>query len=406
MNKAIIIIGGGPAGYKLALELRRLAPQEEIILIEKNKLGGACLHRGCIPSKFLHATNSLDKLASQLHKHQLLLEKGIEAELREAKVSVIIDEATCDLSNPDHPVVIISGQSYEASKLIIATGSQPASLDPNLLPTGFRIHNTDTLFSPENLNRGLAPAYSFIGGGYIGVELASILAHHGIRTRIIEAQDKILGFLDNFIHSKLMEELARQKIEVLVNQKNLLSIPYQEGEEIVVAIGRKAVSPQGLDKAPHLNSDKIFFIGDISSELNLAHYAYAQARLLAKHLTGSPSQTSIPKHLVAQVIFSKPEVAYLGYTELEAKQLYPNDVDTIIVPWTKSGKARLEGKERGYNKIIIKSSTGQIIGIHMIGHGASELISVALGIIKQGSTIEDLRSWIFPHPTLAELFSF
>ena len=167
-SNPIVIIGGGPAGYSMALELRRLVPEQEIIVIEKSKLGGTCLHSGCIPSKQLHAIKELKDFPRLLKRNQTLLEKGIEAELKAANVTVIKSDAVCEFT--DGLKVKAAGESYTASKVIVATGSRPRRLDPALLAAATKIHDTDSFFSEENLARGLAPAYTLIGGGYIDDE--------------------------------------------------------------------------------------------------------------------------------------------------------------------------------------------------------------------------------------------
>jgi len=434
-NKPIVIIGGGPAGYKLALELRKFLTEQEIIIIEKSKLGGTCLHRGCIPSKQLHSLKILEDYPRLLNKNQTLLERGILAELKAAGIELIAAEALIkdssriELGHSERSEESLQRRTIEASRIIVATGSKPRKLVAELLPAGAIVHDTDSFFSPENLTRGLAPAYTFIGGGYIGTELASMLASLGIKTRIVEAQPTMLGFLDDFIKTKLLEELTKQKIEINLGVSDLTNLKLAEGEEIIVAIGREPVYPQGYSQDLGLD-----IIGDAGGKMALAHYAYAEAKLLARVIAGeakpslrgtecrsnlhaggtqgiaSPAARNdsrelptIQRHLVPQVIFTKPEVAMLGYTEAEAKQLY-GEVDNIIIPWTLSGKARIEGKERGFTKIVAERGSGKILGVHMIGQGASDLISIAVPIINTGSTIRDLESWIFPHPTIGELF--
>ncbi len=413
-NKPIVIIGGGPAGYKLALELRSHLSEQEIILIEKFKLGGTCLHRGCIPSKQLHSIKTFEEYPRLLSKNQTLLERGIAAELKVANIEVLMGEAKIvDLNHVN--VVAAESQTIESSRIIVATGSKPRKLNSELLPAAAVLHDTDSFFSPENLSKGLAPAYTMIGGGYIGTELASMLASLGIKVRIVEAMPTMLGFLDGFIHTKLLEELRKQKIEINLGVSDLKSLKLSEGEEIIVAIGREPVYPQGYISG-------LDTLGDVSSKMALAHYAYAEAKMLARVIAKdsrnepdgsflrSPPRVHhlsdammIERHLVPQVIFTKPEVAMLGYTEEQAKQLF-GEVDNIIIPWTLSGKARIEGKERGFTKMVIERSSGKILGVHILGHGASDLVSIAVPIINTGSTIEDLKSWIFPHPTIGELF--
>ena len=273
-NKPIIIIGGGPGGYSAALEIRkRFSEEQKIILIEKNKLGGACLHVGCIPSKQLHSIEKLEDFSKSLAKNKMILEKGIASELKAADIEIIFDEARVEGSK----VRLSNGTELEYSHLVIATGSKPRTLEefPQAL-------TSDTFFSEENLAKGFADKYCFIGGGYIGVELASMLAAHGKQVRIIEVQDNILSFLDKDIHSKLMQSLKSQKIKIETAVKDLSAIKLELGEEVFVSVGRDPVS---LASTQHLTPNT-HIIGDASQEIALAHYAYAQAKQLAAKLAG------------------------------------------------------------------------------------------------------------------------
>lgn len=389
----IVIIGGGPAGYKSALELRKQFSEQEIILIEKYKLGGACLHVGCIPSKLLHTIKSLEDYPKLIKKNKMILERGVAAELKTANVQVIIDEAKITM-NGDQAIVKTTDNSFEPSHLIIATGSKPRSLVdyPNAL-------TSDSFFAEDNLKKGFSDKYCFIGGGYIGVELASMLAHHGKKVRIVEMQDEILAFLDPFIKEKLLAEFKAAGIEIQTGMKDLKDANIQDDETVFVSIGRDALIPEGIN-----SSERIHILGDSSKEMALAHYAYAQARQLAYNLAGK-DYPQIDKDKVPLVVFSHPELASIGLTAKQAQEKH-GEIEEKIIPWASNGKARLSGHERGQTKWIIKKDNGKILGCHILGHSASDLISIVVPIINMGLTVDQMKDWIYPHPTIGELFSF
>lgn len=384
-DKPIIIIGGGPAGYTVALELRKRFTKQKIILIEKNKLGGACLHVGCIPSKQLHSIENLNDYPKLIAKNKMILEKAIVSELKAADIEVIIAEAQISDSQ-----VIVDGKTLEYSKLIIATGSKPRTLKefPHAL-------TSDSFFSEENLAKGFADSYCFIGGGYIGLELASMLAHHGKTVRVIEMMDEIMPFLDKDIHIKLMQSLKSQKIKVETGVKDLTQVQVAENEQVFVSIGREMSSVQRLTSNVHV-------IGDASGQIALAHYAYAQAKQLAASFAGEHYQLDPNK--VPLVVFTHPEIASIGLTEQAAHQIYGDKVETRIINWASNGKARVSGHDRGITKWIILDN--KVIGCHIIGHSATDLISIVVPIININPSIEEMKRWIYPHPTLGEIFAF
>lgn len=392
-EKAIVIIGGGPAGYKSALEIRKQFSEQEIILIEKNKLGGACLHVGCIPSKQLHSIKNLDDYAKSIKKNKMILEKGIASELKNANVRFINAEAKI-LENDQ---VEAEGETIDYSHLIVATGTQPRTLSdlPNAL-------TSDSFFSEENIKKGFSDKYCFIGGGYIGVELASMLAHHGKKVRIIEMLDEILIFLDDNIREKLKQELKKSGIEILTGIQDLKDAEIQDDEAVFVSIGRLP----NIETSEFKGKDNIHILGDANQELALAHYAYAQARALAYKFAGK-DYPEINKRNVPLVIFSHPEVASIGWSLKEAKAEFGEDaIESIEINWASNGKARISGHERGMTQWIIEKSSQKILGCNIIGQNASDLISIIVPIVNQGLSIEDTKHWIYPHPTIGEIFAF
>lgn len=403
-DKPIVIIGGGPAGYKSALELRKQFAEQKIILIEKYKLGGACLHVGCIPSKLLHTIKKLEDYPKLIKKNKMILEKGVAAELKNANIEVIVAEAKLELA-AEKILVHIEEQSIEPAELIVASGSKPRSLKdyPDAL-------TSDSFFAEENLKQGFSEKYCFIGGGYIGVEIASMLAQHGKKVRIVEMLDEVLQFLDPFIREKLLEEFKRAGLEIQTGVKDLKDANIQDDETVFVSIGRDislpAVSGTEKDLSKLAKSNEhIHILGDASQEIALAHYAYAQARALA-HKLAAKNYPKIDASKVPLVVFSHPEVASIGLNTVEALDKYPGQVEEMIIPWASNGKARLAGHERGQTKWIIHKDNKKILGCHLIGHSASDLISIVVPIINMELSIEETKSWIYPHPTIGEIFAF
>jgi dihydrolipoamide dehydrogenase len=394
-KQKIIIIGGGPAGYKTAIELKKLCDVLDITLIEKHKLGGTCLHAGCIPSKQLHTIESLEQFPSLLQKNQLLLEKGIQSEFKKLDIKLIT--GTACINTEDQTVIIDNQERLTYSQLIIATGSKPRRLSqfPQAL-------TSDELFNIENLKQGLGDNFIIIGGGYIGVELASMLAKHNKKVQLFEQQKKILGFLDDDIQIKIHQELIRQGILIHTGIQDLSSIPIEKNDTVIVAVGRENHYPQGFD--PNQKANNIHIIGDLSNEFSLAHYAYMQARQLAYKIMGK--DFSFRKDLVPLVIFAHPELASIGLTEKSAVEIHGSEnVSTQLINWASNAKARIMGADRGLTKIVYLKSTGKILGAHLIGKSSSDLISIMIPVLQQNLRIEDMKTWIFPHPTLGELFA-
>ncbi len=392
----IVIIGGGPAGYKLALELKKLSLSCSVTVIEKYKLGGTCLHSGCIPSKQLHAIERLDQLPSLLQKNQILLEKGILSEFKHNEIKMITGTASIDTENQE--ITINNQEKIRYDQLVIATGSKPRRLAqfPHAL-------TSDELFNVDNLKQGLAESFIVIGGGYIGIEIASMLAKHEKKVQIFEEQEKILSFLDNDIHHKIHQELIKQGISINTGVKNLAEISYTNEDTILVAVGRENQYPRGFD--PHNIPSNVHVIGDASNEIALAHYAYMQARALAHKLLGL--DFSFRHDLVPLVIFSHPEIASIGLTEAKAREFHGQEnIEIKITNWASNAKARIIGADRGMTKIIYRKDTSKILGVHLIGKSSSDLISIMIPVVQQDLGLNDMKSWIFPHPTLGEIFSF
>ena len=477
--KSFIIIGAGPAGYQSALELRKAVPDSKITLIEKYKLGGTCLHRGCIPSKQLSCVEEEKNYLKTLVKNKTLLVKGIEQKLLKADVEIIYGSANIEISESSfqvqiqdcddegyiidknredesakevlqqHPAVDennLVNKSLSADYLILASGSEPRKIDfdkhfkekyPEIASSEIqkvkdKAISSDSFFCDIKLQKGFSDSYCFIGGGYIGIEIASMLAKLGKKVRVIESAEDILLFLDKELRERIKANLTKQGIKIEANAQDIeyQSIPE---DKIFIAIGREIVLPpiiykekNTVEKITDKNTlrekisklkldDRIFLIGDLSEHMPLAHYAYAEAKSLAKYL-GSLAKSDINSQaivsnfikpnldLIPQVIFTDTEFAHCGMSLDKIKEKYPENFFIIEKNWTENAKARISGSERGYARFIFESSTRRILACSLIGHLATDLISIAVPLIHLNLSYEEIQNMVFPHPTLGELF--
>jgi len=465
MNKSFIIIGAGPAGYQLALELRKTVADSKITLIEKYKLGGTCLHRGCIPSKQLSCIEEEKNYLKTLTKNKTLLMKGIEQKLLKADVEIIYGSANIEISESSFQVQVQdcddegyvinenadegspeSKKNLSADYLILASGSKPRKIDfdkyfkekyPEIASSEIqkvkdKAISSDSFFCDIKLQKGFSDSYCFIGGGYIGIEIASMLAKLGKKVRVIESAEDILLFLDKELRERIKANLAKQGIKIEVNAQDIeyQSIPE---DKIFIAIGREIVLPPIIykekntvekitdkntlrEKISKLKLDnRIFLIGDLSEHMPLAHYAYAEAKSLAKYF-GSQTKAELNSQvtikdfirpnldLIPQVIFTDTEFAHCGMNLDKIKEKYPENFFIVEKNWTENAKARISGCERGYARFIFESSSRKILACSLIGHLATDLISIAVPLIHLNLSYEEIQNMVFPHPTLGELF--
>lgn len=465
MTKSFIIIGAGPAGYQSALELRKAVPDSKITLIEKYKLGGTCLHRGCIPSKQLSCIEEEKNYLKTLTKNKTLLMKGIEQKLLKADVEIIYGSANIEISESSFQIQVQdcddedyvinenadegspnSKKNLSADYLILASGSKPRKINfdkyfkekypeidsSEIQKVKDKAISSDSFFCDIKLQRGFSDSYCFIGGGYIGIEIASMLAKLGKKVRVIESAEDILLFLDKELRERIKANLAKQGIKIEVNAQNIeyQSIPE---DKIFIAIGREIVLPpiiykekNTVEKITDKNTlfgkiselklnDRIFLVGDLSEHMPLAHYAYAEAKSLAKYF-GSQTKAELNSQvtikdftkpnldLIPQVIFTDTEFAHCGMNLDKIKEKYPENFFIVEKNWTENAKARISGCERGYARFIFESSTRSILACSLIGHLATDLISIAVPLIHLNLSYEEIQNMVFPHPTLGELF--
>ena len=444
----LTIIGSGPGGYVCAIRAAQLGLK--VCIVEKDNVGGLCLNWGCIPSKallrnaeildlFQHAASfgiSYENLKSD-YGHAIdrsrsivdQLTRGIASLLRKNQVTYIngsaeiLDKNTIMISEKN----VTEKKEIHSTNIVIATGATPKSL-PSL-----PLDNNTVITSKEALFEKKLPAHIvIIGGGATGVEFAFIYRKYGVDVTIIEAMPSILPNEDADISEALKKSLTEQGISIFTdfritnaditdNSANLtISNSSEEKvlscDKILVAIGASAnIQSLGLenidiqtttngfievDDYMSTNVKGIYAIGDVTGKLLLAHVASAQGVLVAETIAGLDSP-KIDYVSVPRAVYCQPQVASLGLSEKEAvDQGY--DVKIGVFPLSANGKALATEHRNGFVKIVSDSEIGDILGVHMIGHEVTELIShIAMTKLLEGTT-QELGWLIHPHPTISE----
>lgn len=431
----VLVIGGGPGGYTAAA--RAAALGKETVLVEADRLGGVCLNVGCIPSKALitaaHdlarmrassemgiiAEPSLDFAATQRWK-QGIVDQLRDGVARHVLKGVRVEQGVARFLDP-HRVAVESGDQvthfrFDAS--IIATGSRPAEL-PGLPIDGERVvDSTGALAFSEVPSRLVV-----VGGGYIGIELGIAYAKLGASVTIVEALDRLLAGFDPDLVRPVLRTLDRLSVEVRLNARAegldgdglIVDGATVPADKVLVAVGRRpntddlqleetglvpdddgllATDEQCRTKVPHL-----YAIGDVTPGPALAHKAMAEGRVAAEAIAGLPSGFD---QVVPLIAFTDPELAAVGLTEEEARaQGY--DVRVGRARFGASGRALTLGEANGLVKVVVDAETDVVLGVHLAGPSASDLVAEATLAVETAARAEDLAAAIHPHPTLAEV---
>ena len=441
----LIVIGGGPGGY-LAAE-RAASAGLKTILFEKRALGGVCLNEGCIPSKSLlnsakyyeHALHSapygvscqgvtIDQKAVIERKRQVVksLVAGVKAKMRAHKVTVIMAEAKITGNTPEGIQVLAGEQGYVGKNLIIATGSS-VLLPP--IPGVQENLGSFVLTSREILDLEEIPGkLTVIGGGVIGLEMAAYYAAVGSQVTVIEMQDHIAGNTDLQISRLLQKQLEAKGISFLLQHKCLEIKPGKvlaqapdgspveiEADKVLLSIGRQAncknlgLETIGVDFDRAVKTDSqcrtnvpnVYAIGDVNGHHMLAHTAYREAEVAVNSITGK--RDAMRYNANPSVIYTTPEVASVGMTEEEC-QAKSRAYEVQSLPMAYSGRFVAENADaEGLCKILIDKKKRNILGVHILGAYAGEMIWGAAQMIEMQLRVTDARQIIFPHPTVSEI---
>jgi dihydrolipoamide dehydrogenase len=403
-EKDIVILGGGPGGYVAAIHAAHLGA--EVAVIEKDRLGGTCLNRGCIPTKAL--VRSVDILR--------------EAE-RADEFGIAIGSIKADLPQ----IMARKRKVVDKWKIIIATGSESAPLPVNGLDLP-GVLTTDDILELEELPESLV----VIGGSHVGVEFASIFSALGTKTTIVKRRPLLLEPVDEEIGRRFAQTLSRQGIEVIIGaavkairkEGPLLRVVWDtpEGEQgveakvVLMATGRRpysdglGLSELGvkLDGAAievnerlETNIDDVYAIGDVLGKRMLAHVASYEGEIAAENALGRRRQADY--RAVPTCIFTHPEIAGVGITEKEAKDgSIPHKVSKF--PFLACGRAVAMGETAGIVKMICHADSDKILGVHIMGPHAGDLIAEGTLAVQLGATARDVAHTIHAHPTLPEAF--
>jgi len=442
-NSDFVIIGSGPGGYQAAI--RAAHRGASVKLIEEKHVGGVCLNRGCIPTKgmvtsidVLRAVRSSEEygvlanlrevsLASIVERRERVVAKiqqGLQFLLQKNKVDIVQGRGRLAGGR----VVEVDGRKIQAGKIILATGSHPISL-PVAKPDGVSILNSDHSLDLSHVPESMA----ILGGGYIGCEYASIFSQLGSKVTIVELEPGLLPLMDADLGRQLERSFKKQGIVILTGKKlesaaveggkvriTLAGGEKIEAEKLLVSVGR-APNVDGLG----LGSEKIqlkghvivnefmetsvpgiYALGDLVGNHPLAHVAAAQARVAVGHAFGEKKPMSY--RVVPSAVFTWPELASVGLSEEEARKspepgaASPRAITAAKFPFAALGKPVSQGETEGFVKLVGDSASGELLGAHIAGLHAAELIGTLAVALEKRMKISELADTIFTHPTYSE----
>lgn len=441
----VVVIGAGPAGYVCAIRLAQNG--KKVTVIDKAEVGGVCLNRGCIPSKALiyagtlyekmsHAATMGIEVSGVKVKMPKLIEwkngvvnkltSGIGQLLKANGCTVISGDAK--FTGPKTLEVTTSKgkETLSFNHCVIATGSRPTEIN------GFKVDQETILDSTGALDLKAVPkSILCIGGGYIGLELGTFYAKLGTEVTVVEAADRLLTLVEPEISQLLTKKLTTRGVKVLTQTKVMGSKITKQGvevtlsdgkgekkivvEKVLVTVGRTPNSGGiGLEKAGvkvdtkgfisvdpsrRTNVPHIYAIGDIAGQPMLAHKGSKEGLVAADAIAGKKTVYDVVA--MPAVIFTDPEIATVGLSEAEARAK-SSDLKVGVFPFAANGRALSVAEPDGFVKMIGDGKTGRLLGVHIIGAEASNLISEAALAIEMGATVEDIALTVHPHPTLPE----
>lgn len=452
----LVIIGGGTGGYVAAIRASQLGLKTAIV--EKKKLGGTCLHAGCIPSKALlrsaevyattliseefgiHTTDvtvNFSKVQERKNKIINQLYRGVQHLMKKGKIDVydgigrILGPSIFSPMPGTVSVEMNDGSENEMlvpKHVLIATGSRPRTLP------GLHIDGTNVITSDEALEMEQLPeSIIIVGGGVIGMEWASLLSDFGVDVTVLEYADRIVPTEDHEISKELQRLFKKKKVKLVTSAKVLPeSLQINNGvvieaevkgkqqqfsaEKILVSVGRQAnIEGIGLENTDivvengvietnefyQTKESHIYAIGDVIGRLQLAHVASHEGIKAVEHMANkNPLPINYP--LVSRCIYTSPEIASVGITEHEAKE-QGYEVKVGKFSFRANGKALVFGQPDGFVKIIANKQTNDLLGVHMIGPHATDMISEAGLAQLLDATPWEIGQMIHPHPTLSEV---
>lgn len=442
MRFDLAIIGGGPAGYNAAEQA--VTNGLKTILFEKNAIGGVCLNEGCIPTKtllysakvfdniksaskygiFPEGTPSFDlgKIISRKNKVVKKLTAGVNSKL--SFNGVVIKQGAAFIQKEDNGYIYINcnDESFSTKYLLLCTGSD------TIIPPIKGLDKIDYWTSKEALDtKELPNKLAIIGGGVIGIEFASFFNSMGTKVAVIEMQPEILGVMDKETSAMLRTDYTKKGVEFHLNSK-VIEVTTKgviieqggkeeviEADKILVSVGRKAITggfglenlnietkKNGVEVNQYMqtNHPQVYAAGDITGYSMLAHTAIREGEIAIGHILGKDEKMSY--RAIPGVVYTNPEIAGVGKTE-EELNANGESFRVLKLPMAYSGRFVAENElGNGLCKVIVDDDD-RIIGCHILGNPASELIVIAGIAIDNGDTIDKLKSHVYPHPTVGEI---
>ncbi|WP_417899691.1 dihydrolipoyl dehydrogenase [Bacillus haimaensis] len=452
----LVILGGGTGGYVAAIRASQLGLKTAVV--EKKKIGGTCLHAGCIPSKallrsaevFAQTKNSeefgvisgevkLDFFKVQERKQKIIdqLHGGVQHLMKQGKIDVFYGTGRIlgpSIFSPMPGTISVEFENGEENEMlipknvIVATGSRPRSL-PGLEIDGTQVMTSDEALSLKELPKSII----IVGGGVIGIEWASMLDDFGVEVTVLEYADRVLPTEDKEVSKEMQRLLKKRGIKVVTSAKVLpdtleksadsVTIKAEhKGEEksftaekMLVSVGRQAnVEGIGLENTDiqvekgfiktndrfQTKESHIYAIGDVIGGLQLAHVASHEGIVAVEHIANE-NPAPIDYSMISKCVYSSPEVASVGYTEEEAKEK-GFEVKTGKFSFRAIGKALVYGESDGFVKLVVNKKNDDILGVHMIGPHVTDMISEAGLARVLDATPWEIGHTIHPHPSLSE----
>src|SRR5215472_12917180 len=435
----VAILGGGMGGYPAAIRASQLGLK--VALVESDKLGGTCLHVGCIPTKALLESSELfhrvavrgkefgiaaesvafdyPRIAARRDAVVNQLFKGVQFLMKKNKIEVVAGKGRLR----DRNTIEIGAQQIKAKNLIVATGSSVKTL-PGLEFDGQFIVSSDNLTLSDKVPESIC----IIGAGAVGVEFATLYNQLGVKVTLLEALDRLVPLEDEDVSKEMLGAFKKAGIECRLGVKvsgakkarDGVSVETDQGEvwakQLLVAVGRAAVSkdlgleqvgvqthPNGfikVDEWMRTSVDSVHAIGDVVGGFLLAHAASHEGIVAAEDIAGQ-RLAPMEQELVTRCTYSHPQIASVGLTEKQARDK-GHELKIGKFPFSALGRAIIHGETAGFVKIVSDAKTGQMLGTHIVGNEATELIAEpALTQLFQGDAWELGRN-IHPHPTLSE----
>jgi dihydrolipoamide dehydrogenase len=442
----VVVVGGGPGGYVAAIRAAQLG--KEVVLVDKDALGGVCLNRGCIPSKaIIHAAKTVAHTKDASHMgitvgavevdmgqvqqwKQGVVNKltgGVGSLLKANGVQVVSGNAVLMADNRLAVETAKGMEYFKYEQVILATGSRPVQIPTFPFDGEYILSSTEALALSE-----IPPTLLVIGGGYIGLELGTAFAKLGSKVTVVEMAQNLLPGVDSTLVQIVKKNLKKLGVEILTQTgakgfeitDGLVHVTLDAlGEEcmvtadkVLVTVGRRpnteelgleqvglAVDARGFletDGQCRTKNPSVFAIGDIAHGPMLAHKASKEGIVAAEAIAGHAAEMDVVA--IPAVIFTDPEIATVGMSEGEAKE---KGIEVTVgkFPFAANGRALTTNEGDGFCSVVAERETGVLLGVHIVGPDASSLIGEATLALEMGATVEDLHLTVHPHPTLTEV---